>query len=201
MSIKGVANTEYASLTGKIRTFVVDKTLTISGACADAKATGEAIEKNAGVAAEEYLNKALTPAVEAAMSGAYERLDVLDGQYKLEKIVDFTLLEDTKAGFYLELPKPLTDYPLLFFKALGAKCSNSAADIALSAVESTESKDVLYTPFTAGAAGQTNAGKDTLELSCPRSTWTDAKYLYVNTGINSYTIYAGLHIEIWGAVK
>lgn len=44
MAIEGVANTEYASLTGKIRTFVVDKTLTISGACADAKATGEAID-------------------------------------------------------------------------------------------------------------------------------------------------------------
>ena len=43
MSIEGTANTEYASLSGKIRTFVVDKTLTISGACADAKATGDAI--------------------------------------------------------------------------------------------------------------------------------------------------------------
>lgn len=47
MSIEGTANTEYASLSGKIRTFVVDKTLTVSGACADAKATGEAIAKAA----------------------------------------------------------------------------------------------------------------------------------------------------------
>lgn len=70
MSIEGTANTEYASLSGKIRTFVVDKTLTVSGACADAKATGEAIEKNAGAAAEEYLGKELTPAVEAAVSNA-----------------------------------------------------------------------------------------------------------------------------------
>ena len=45
MSIEGTANTEYASLSGKIRTFVVDKSLTISGACADAKATGDAIAK------------------------------------------------------------------------------------------------------------------------------------------------------------
>lgn len=45
MSIEGTAKTEYASLSGKIHTFVVDKTLSISGACADAKATGEAIEE------------------------------------------------------------------------------------------------------------------------------------------------------------
>ena len=43
MSIEGTANTEYASLSGKIRTFVVDKSLSVSGACADAKATGDAI--------------------------------------------------------------------------------------------------------------------------------------------------------------
>ena len=44
MSIEGTANTEYASLSGKIRTFVIDKSLTISGACADAKAVGDAFE-------------------------------------------------------------------------------------------------------------------------------------------------------------
>ena len=199
MSIKGVANTEYASLTGKIRTFVVDKTLTISGACADAKATGEAIEKNAGVAAEEYLNKALTPAVEAAVSGAYERLDVLDGQYKLEKIVDFTLPEDTKSGFYLELPKSLTEYPLLFFKALMSRTNNSAIGVEIHAVESTESKEPLYKVFEFSSSA---AGQDKVELSCPKSTWTDAKYLYACGQLNNtVTIYAGLHIEIWGAVK
>lgn len=45
MSIEGVANTEYASLSGKIHTIAVDKTLSISGACADAKATGDKIEE------------------------------------------------------------------------------------------------------------------------------------------------------------
>lgn len=63
MSIEGTANTEYASLSGKIRTFVVDKTLTISGACADAKATGEAIDAKAGEAAREAVNKQIGPAV------------------------------------------------------------------------------------------------------------------------------------------
>lgn len=48
MSIEGTANTEYASLSGKIRTFVIDKTLSISGACADAKATGDEIAKLKG---------------------------------------------------------------------------------------------------------------------------------------------------------
>lgn len=45
MSIEGTAQTEYASLSGKIHTIVIDKSLSISGACADAKATGEAVEK------------------------------------------------------------------------------------------------------------------------------------------------------------
>lgn len=62
MSIEGTANTEYASLSGKIRTFVVDKSLSISGACADAKATGDKIDNMATAAGEsavETLNKAL----------------------------------------------------------------------------------------------------------------------------------------------
>lgn len=44
MSLEGVAQTEYASLSGKIHTLVIDKTLSISGAAADAKATGEKID-------------------------------------------------------------------------------------------------------------------------------------------------------------
>ena len=43
--IEGTAKTEYASLSGKIHTFVVDKTLSISGACADAKVVGDNIER------------------------------------------------------------------------------------------------------------------------------------------------------------
>lgn len=45
MSIEGTAKTEYASLSGKIHTFVVDKTLSVSGACADSKAVGDEIER------------------------------------------------------------------------------------------------------------------------------------------------------------
>ena len=85
MSIEGTANTEYASLSGKIRTFVIDKSLTISGACADAKATGEAIEKKAGEAAEEYLSKALPSAVDEMIAELTpligERAKVVCGTY------------------------------------------------------------------------------------------------------------------------
>ena len=68
MSIEGTAQTEYASLSGKIQTFVVDKTLSISGACADAKATGDAIEKMESVAeeAKEAYDKAIEGMSEAA---------------------------------------------------------------------------------------------------------------------------------------
>lgn len=43
MSLEGTAQTEYASLSGKIHTLVIDKTLSISGACADSKAVGDKI--------------------------------------------------------------------------------------------------------------------------------------------------------------
>ena len=45
MSLEGNAITEYASLSGKIHTLVIDKTLSISGAAADAKAVGEAVDR------------------------------------------------------------------------------------------------------------------------------------------------------------
>ena len=45
MSLEGKAITEYASLSGKIHTIVIDATLSIGGACADAKATGEMFDK------------------------------------------------------------------------------------------------------------------------------------------------------------
>lgn len=43
--MNGNAITEYASLSGKIHTLVIDKTLKISGAAADAKAVSDAIDK------------------------------------------------------------------------------------------------------------------------------------------------------------
>jgi len=65
MSINGTAQTEYASLSGKIHTFVVDKTLSISGACADAKATGEAIENAVDSVKEESAEYAIEKSLEA----------------------------------------------------------------------------------------------------------------------------------------
>lgn len=44
MSLEGKAITDYASLSGKIHTLVIDKTLSISGAAADAKAVGDKID-------------------------------------------------------------------------------------------------------------------------------------------------------------
>lgn len=145
MSIEGTANTEYASLSGKIRTFVVDKTLTISGACADAKATGDAIESKAGEAAKDAVSEQLPAAVTAgvieelpkflddtltdpdkaapaAVVGA--RLDKLDAQYTIEKIAEVSFDEDiptsTNGGenFYLELPETLSHYPLFMIRAI-----------------------------------------------------------------------------------
>ena len=56
MSLEGNAITEYASLSGKIHTLVIDKTLSISGAAADAKAVSDAIDKAID---EEVVDKAL----------------------------------------------------------------------------------------------------------------------------------------------
>lgn len=65
MSINGTAQTEYASLSGKIHTFVVDKTLSISGACADAKATGEAVETAVNSVKAESAEYAIEKSLEA----------------------------------------------------------------------------------------------------------------------------------------
>lgn len=56
MSLNGTANTEYASLSGKIHTLVIDKTLTISGAAADAKAVGDKMERLEGSVQETVDN-------------------------------------------------------------------------------------------------------------------------------------------------
>ena len=85
MSIEGTAKTEYASLSGKIHTFVVDKTLSISGACADAKATGEAIEnamnsvvdESAEHAKEEALKAVEELAEETAREAAVDSVETL----------------------------------------------------------------------------------------------------------------------------
>ena len=65
MSLEGNAQTEYASLSGKIHTFVVDKTLSISGACADAKSTGEAIDSAVGAVKDEAATYSIEKSLEA----------------------------------------------------------------------------------------------------------------------------------------
>ncbi len=72
MSLEGKAITEYASLSGKIHTLVIDKSLSISGACADSKATGEAIEKAVDSVKEESAVYASEKALEAVRDLAEE---------------------------------------------------------------------------------------------------------------------------------
>lgn len=62
MSLEGSASGVYASLSGKIHALVIDKTLSKSGACADAKAVGDAIQSINAVTKEEvqaYVNEAV----------------------------------------------------------------------------------------------------------------------------------------------
>jgi hypothetical protein len=69
MNVKGTAQTEYASLSGKIHSLVIDKSLTISGACADAKATGDAIEK-----ASESIEKEAENAAKVAVNAEVDKI-------------------------------------------------------------------------------------------------------------------------------
>lgn len=52
MSANGAIQGEYASLSGKIHTLVIDKTLSISGAAADAKAVRDALDNINAVSKE-----------------------------------------------------------------------------------------------------------------------------------------------------
>ena len=106
MSIEGTAQTEYASLSGKIHTFVVDKTLSISGACADAKATGEAIAAANGVKQSD-----LEAAIEASESKMQKAIGDHEDNKKnphgvtAEQVGAYTkelvLSDDTKAAYSL----------------------------------------------------------------------------------------------------
>lgn len=81
MSLEGNAITEYASLSGKIHTLVIDKTLSISGAAADAKATGAKLEKaiSSTDEAKEIYEKALAK-LDADIEAAVENLPTLTAE-------------------------------------------------------------------------------------------------------------------------
>ena len=65
MSLNGNISADYASIVGKVRAFTVDNTLTISGACADAKAAGEMIAAMDTATAVATANEAKTTAATA----------------------------------------------------------------------------------------------------------------------------------------
>lgn len=110
MSLDGVANTEYASLSGKIHTLVIDKTLTISGACADAKATGEAVAKLEDAFADielmspEGINKAIDTKMAAINSSVNALAEMVEDAAVTETYtveVDGDSWYDSSDGFWM----------------------------------------------------------------------------------------------------
>lgn len=107
MSMEGSAMTEYASLSGKIHSLVIDKSLSISGAAADSKATGEAIDKLKMMTPEE-----MDKTIKAA-------LDTVETTYTVSVGTEWTV-DDTNGGFYqtvavigiLESDNPVVDVVL-----------------------------------------------------------------------------------------
>lgn len=79
MSLEGNAIPEYASLSGKIHSLVIDKTLSISGAAADAAEVGkriEPLEQCVEEAKAEY-EKAIEGMNDAAAAAAQKAVDEL----------------------------------------------------------------------------------------------------------------------------
>lgn len=113
--MEGNLNTEYASLSGKIHTLVIDKTLTISGAAAEAKATGEAIEKAVGEVRDEVAEYATEQALEAVAEQAEGIVEEAVNNLTAGDLNAYTkeevLSESTKT--LLELPESYTPNDLL----------------------------------------------------------------------------------------
>ena len=176
MSIEGTANTEYASLSGKIRTFVVDKSLTVSGACADSKVTGDAINKlidDAATAGEEaaikttneklanFLDSTLTKTDKAAQAAAVgkvnDRLGELRNEFnetcKMKKIAEVNITETITDDFYIELPETLSHYEYILVKAadLYRQTNTMTTPVRICVVESLTSAKTGEELFTLNA--------------------------------------------------
>ena len=77
MSLEGKPQVEYASLSGKIHTLVIDKSLTISGAAADAKSVGDKLNSiESGI---DKANKSVDEA-KAAYEEAVAEMDEVAGE-------------------------------------------------------------------------------------------------------------------------
>jgi hypothetical protein len=79
--MEGSAMTEYASLSGKIHSLVIDKSLSISGAAADAKATGDKIDRLADLVGDG-VDYAETMTMTADISTDWATDEANGGYYK-----------------------------------------------------------------------------------------------------------------------
>lgn len=106
MSANGAIQGDYASLSGKIHTLVIDKTLSIGGAAADAKATGD--ELNAVRSEFDGIDlkvMAAESAAKQAQTSANNAASALTKTYKREEV----LTDATKALFGLDASKTPDD--------------------------------------------------------------------------------------------
>ena len=137
-----------------------------------------------------------------------ERLITLEEQHTFEKIFEVTLAERTSGGFYIELPKTLSNYKLIVFYAVnltfGAISGGGYNTGGLYAVENLTSTtaltsflDFYNTKHAASAAYPCAITEGSVAVN--GKAITDTKYLYA--GNSSAYIEPGAHFEIWGAVQ
>jgi hypothetical protein len=161
-------------------------------------------------------------AAPAAVVGA--RLDKLDAQHTIEKIVEvaFDEGEPTETfGFYIELPETLSHYPIFIIRAINMRrhpdhpSQSYKRTCTISAVASLTSTTSLNTLMSVdlGSSSRYNLQKLIYPFEvnpgevCTQSSdsgtnttiFADTKYIYVS--ISDAGLAAGARFEIWGAVK